>query len=302
MRNKTKEKIKKAIGKGIGWAFLDFFKKEYVEKERYDELFALWLLTYPGLRSYVKCMEFEVYANRECEVKNKVIIALDDVEEQLLEYFRKSASLIVEGIEKELKETRPKNIYERVEIEKQIKSLRERIGEELEEVLNKDLTYYDELLDIEILDGIGYAIDRVLGEGKAKEHFRKKVEENITLLTPKGKLAFLVLSADPMFVEDRSAEGQLSEIYMSVLRVITQETNLFVEEFKEGIEELIIAGLLAGKWHEKVVVPPFAVEFWETAVKNPVIINDVPREIVERVRTIISWRGGQNDRGKDQIL
>lgn len=297
---KVEEKVKEAIGRGIGWAFLDFFRKEYVEKERYDELLALWLLTHPKLRhTDAECMGFECWREK-CEIKGRVIVTLEDVEKQLLEQFREAASRIIEGIEKELREARVKNIYEKVEVERQIKSFRGRIEEELEEMLKEEnLSYYDEILDVQIIDGIGYAADRVLGEGKAKEYFKKKVEENIALLTPEGKLTFLVLSVDPIFIEDRGGVN-LRDIYLPLLRAVTQETD-WSSDNKE-IEELIIAGLLAGKEYKRVVIPSFSVEFWENGVNNPVIVNDVPREIVERVRTIISWRRYENGGGKNQIF
>jgi|GEM_PF-2724215 len=309
---KVEEKIKEAIGRGVGWAFLDFFRKEYVEKERYDELFALWMLTYPKLRhTDAECMGFECW-DEKCEIKGRVIVTLEDVEKQLLEQFREAASRIIEGIEKELRETKPKNIHEKVELEIKAKAIREKAKRDIEEILKKEyLSGYDKILDVCILDSISHTIDKVLGGGKAREYFRKKVEENIALLTPKGKLAFLVLSVDPAFVECRGIdlwESSLSDRFRIIWDIIIQESNKF-SEAPEAINELIMAGLLAeGWWYSRkhcgshYVVPPFSVEFWENAVNNPVIINDVPREIVERVRTIISWRRGQNGGGENQIF
>ncbi|QDA31130.1 hypothetical protein FH039_05300 [Thermococcus indicus] len=294
VREMIRDKVKEAVEKKLEGLFIDFLTKEFVERRKYRELLAVWLIAHPELYSYPKILEVECYHREYCRVGDTRILeykAIMAITRQIVKSYESelvlNAQNALDGIIRN-----PSSVDEKITTRQiytsTLNSLKEGIQkyvENQESTLKFNVGY--ESIYLEPPKILSKAAEFILERDRnVTGYFEKELIENIRVLSKEAKMAFVVLSAYPR--THNGAPFSLSTFDV-VWEVVSQES-LKASKLNTGWvrEELYKAGLIASA--DKNIVPPFALDIWKNAANIREIIPDVPPEVVARVRTILSWR------------
>lgn len=295
VREIIRDKVKDAVEKKLEDIFREFLTKEFVEQKRYRELLAVWLIAHPELYSYPKILEVECHRREYCGVGNirileyKTLIAITKQtvkshESDIIASARSALDTIIKN---------PSSIDEKITARQIYNSTVNSLGDGIRKyVENQGDTLEFEVgyksVYIEPAKILSKAAGFILGNTpEVVEYFEKEIMENIRVLSSDAKLTVVILSAYPRIFQGYSFDLGV----LDTLRDIVSQGTIHIPETDKWRlrEELYKAGLIASA--DKNIVPPFALDIWKNAVNIREIISDVPPEVVERVRTILSWRG-----------
>ena len=294
VREMIKDKVKEAVEEKLEGIFRDFLTKEFVERRKYRELLAVWLIAHPELYSYPKILEVECYRREYCNAGDTRILEYKTIIAMTKQMVKSHESDIIASARGALDSIikNPSSVDEKITVRQiyngTLNSLKEGIQKYVENQGDtlKFKVGYDSVY-LEPPKMLSKAAEFILGRDRnVTKYFEKELIENIRVLSKEAKMTLVVLSAYP-----RTCSGlPFSLSTFDVMWEVISQGTLRVSKPNTGRirEELYKAGLIVSA--DENIAPPLALDIWKNAVNIREIISDVPPEVVERVRTILSWR------------
>ncbi|NJE06478.1 hypothetical protein E3E36_10060 [Thermococcus sp. M36] len=298
-REMIRDRVKEAVEKKMEGLFVDFLTKDFVEREKYRELLAVWLIAHPELYGYPKVLEVECNRKEYCEVGDIKILEYQNVVSITKQIVKDHKSEIVTSVQNALNAiiTNPSSIDEKITA----RQIYDRTISSVEEGIQKYVETQSDTLEFKVgYESVSIEPPQVLSKSAGfilrhnkdvVKYFENELIENIRVLSKETKLTVVVLSVYPKTYNELPFTLSVFKVVWEVISQGTIETANFNEW--DITKELYKSGLIvysSGGYGSDSIVPPFAVNIWKNSVNTKELILNVPIEVVERIKIILSWR------------